>query len=109
RDYLLSVEQRDDVPLTAVDRLTIREWMAELHGGHKKTSIARKIASLRTFFEFLVREGTVETNPAKLVATLRIERKRAHRLSVEDGVRVSEAMDVSTDLSKRDRAIIDLL
>ncbi len=109
RDYLLGVEKRPDVPLAAVDRLTIREWMSELHGGHKKTSIARKIASLRTFFEFLVREGIVETNPAKLVATPRIERKLPNHLSVEDAVRFIETPDISTDLGKRDRAIIEFL
>lgn len=109
RDYLLGVEKRDDVPVTTVDRLTIREWMSELHGGHKKTSIARKIASLRTFFEFLVREGIVETNPAKLVATPRIERKLPNHLSMEDAVRFIETPDVSTDLGKRDRAIIEFL
>lgn len=109
RDYLLSVEKRSDVPLASVDRLTIREWMSELHGGHKKTSIARKIASLRTFFEFLVREGIVETNPAKLVATPRIERKLPNHLSAEDAVRFIETPDISTDLGKRDRAIIEFL
>jgi integrase/recombinase XerC len=109
RDYLLGVEKRDDIPLATVDRLTIREWMAELHGGHKKTSIARKIASLRTFFEFLIRESVVETNPAKLVATPRIERKLPNHLSVEDAVRFIETPDTSTDLGKRDRAIIEFL
>src|SRR5437763_4048369 len=69
QQHLFNVEKRDDFPLDAIDRLTIREWMASLHGDHKKTSVARKLASLRTFFQFLVREGKLETNPAKLVAT----------------------------------------
>jgi integrase/recombinase XerC len=51
--------------------------MAALHDDHKKTSIARKLASLRTFFQFLIREGKLESNPAKLVATPKIERKAA--------------------------------
>jgi len=40
----------------------------------QKTSIARKLAALRTFFQFLVREGMLEMNPAKLVTTPRLER-----------------------------------
>src|SRR5262245_21677751 len=44
-----------------IDHLTIREWLASLHADHKKkASVARKLAALRTFFQFLVREGVLE-------------------------------------------------
>lgn len=110
REYLLNIEKRDDVSVTDIDRLTIREWMASLHAADKKkTSIARKLASLRTFFQFLVREGKLESNPAKLVATPRIERKLPNHLSIEDAVRFIETPDVNTDLGRRDRAIIEFL
>ena len=110
RDHLLKIEKREDIPVEQIDRLTIREWMAELHAADKKkTSIARKLASLRTFFQFLIREGKLETNPAKLVATPRIERKLPNHLSVEDAVRFIETPDVNTDLGRRDRAICEFL
>ncbi len=109
KDHLFKIEKRDDVPLDQIDRLTIREWMATLHGDHKKTSVARKLASLRTFFQFLVREGKLESNPAKLVATPRIERKLPNHLSVDDAVRFIETPDTTTDLGRRDRAIIEFL
>src|SRR5688572_5944247 len=58
--------------VSEIDHLTIREWLGALHAGQKKkASIARKLAALRTFFQFLVREGMLELNPAKLVATPR--------------------------------------
>ena len=109
RDHLFRVEKRSDLPIEQIDRLTIREWMASLHEGHKKTSVARKLASLRTFFQFLVREGKLESNPAKLVATPRIERKLPNHLSMEDAVRFIETPDVNTDLGRRDRAILEFL
>jgi integrase/recombinase XerC len=110
RDHLLRIEKRKDVDVKEIDRLTIREWMAELHAANKKkTSIARKLASLRTFFQFLIREGVVESNPAKMVATPRIERKLPNHLSIEDAVRFIETPDVNTDLGRRDRAIIEFL
>lgn len=109
RDHLCAVEKREDFPLEQIDRLTIREWMAELHEGHKKTSVARKLASLRTFFQFLVREGKIEANPAKQVATPKIERKLPNHLSMEDAVRFVETPDVNTDLGRRDRAILEFL
>jgi integrase/recombinase XerC len=109
KEYLFKIEKRSDIPVKEIDRLTIREWMAGLHNDHKKTSIARKLASLRTFFQFLVREGVLETNPAKLVATPRIERKLPNHLSMEDAVRFIETPDTNTDLGRRDRAIIEFL
>ena len=109
KEHLFSVEKRADVPVSEIDRLTIREWMASLHVGHKKTSVARKLASLRTFFQFLVREGKLESNPAKQVATPKIERKLPNHLSIEDAVRFIETPDINTDLGRRDRAIIEFL
>jgi integrase/recombinase XerC len=101
---------REQIPVKDIDHLTIREWMAKLHGlNKKKTSIARKLASLRTFFQFLVREGVLENNPAKLVATPRVERKLPNHLSMEDAVRFIEAPDLETDLGRRDRAILEFL
>ncbi len=107
--HLLGIEKRDDIAAADIDRLTIREWMALLHGDHKKTSVARKLASLRTFFQFLIREGKLESNPAKMVSTPRIERTLPNHLSIEDAVRFIETPDINTNLGRRDRAIIEFL
>jgi len=110
REFLFSIEKREGFPIEQVDRLTIREWMASLHAaGRKKSSIARKLASLRTLFQFLIREGKLESNPAKMVATPKIERKLPTHLSMEDAVRFIETPDLSTDLGRRDRAILEFL
>jgi integrase/recombinase XerC len=109
KTHLLGVEKRTDFAVSDIDRLTIREWLASLHSDHKKTSVARKLASLRTFFQFLVREGKLDSNPAKMVATPRIERKLPNHLSIEDAVRFIETPDLNTDLGRRDRAIIEFL
>src|SRR3972149_11946535 len=61
---------------SSVDVLAIRSFLAHLHGqGIARASIARKLAALRTFFRFLLREGTIVKNPARLVATPRLGRK----------------------------------
>jgi integrase/recombinase XerC len=102
--------QRVEPDITQIDHLTIREWLSTLHSDHKKkTSIARKLAALRTFFQFLVREGIVESNPAKIVATPRKEKKLPVHLSIEDAIRFIETPDQETDFGKRDRAILELL
>ena len=108
RVYLFGIQNKE-VEIDQIDRLTIREWLASLHGDHAKASVARKLASLRTFFQFLIREGKVEANPAKQVATPRIEKKLPVHLSMEDAVRFIETPDVTTDLGLRDRAILEFL
>jgi integrase/recombinase XerC len=101
---------RRQFDIKQIDHITIREWLSTLYTANKqKSSIARKIAALRTFFQFLVREGVVEANPAKLVNTPRLEKKLPSHLSVEDMVRFIETPDTQTDLGKRDRAILEML
>ena len=96
--------------LADIDHITIREWLATLHTAQKKkSSIARKLAALRTFFQFLVREGLVEQNPAKLVATPRLEKTLPKHLSIEDAIRFIETPDTDTELGKRDRAMLELM
>jgi len=102
--------KRAEPDVKEIDHITIREWLAMLHTDHKKkSSIARKLAALRTFFQFLLREGVVEANPAKLVATPRKEKKLPIHLSVEDAIRFIETPDADSDFGKRDRAILELL
>lgn len=106
----LKTGTRRPIDVNLIDHLTIREWLSELHTGQKKkSSIARKLAALRTFFQFLVREGLLESNPAKLVSTPRQEKKLPKHLSIEEAIRFIETPDTETDLGKRDRAMLELM
>jgi len=108
--FLTAGEKRKAPEVSEIDHLTIREWMAALHTAQKsKRSIARKLAALRTFFQFLLREGVLEMNPAKLVSTPRLEKKLPKHLSIEDAIRFIESPDPETDLGKRDRAMLELM
>ena len=108
--FLTAGENRKAPEISEIDHLTIREWLASLHTAKKtKASIARKLAALRTFFQFLVREGLLELNPAKLVATPKLEKKLPKHLSIEEAIRFIESPDPETDLGKRDRAMLEML
>ena len=96
-DYLAPAKsttgKRKTPDIAEIDHLTIREWLSVLHSAQKKkASIARKLAALRTFFQFLVREGLLELNPAKLVSTPRLEKKLPNHLSIEDAIRFIERL-----------------
>ena len=102
--------ERRAVPIHQIDNLTIRDFMAALYEQKKKkSSIHRKVAALRTFFKYLNREGVVENNPAKLVASPRVERTLPNHLTIEQMIRFIETPDTDTVLGKRDRAILELL
>src|SRR5215831_19171387 len=68
-----------------VTHQVIREYVGHLHS-HKleKSSIARKLASLRSFFKFCVREGTLKENPARLVPTPKLPKRIPSVLSAEE-------------------------
>jgi len=63
----------------------IREFVAHLHdSGLEKSSIARKLAALRSFFKYCVREGRLNENPARLVATPKLPKRVPAVLSAEE-------------------------
>jgi integrase/recombinase XerC len=102
--------KRREVDVRDIDNLTIRAFMAVLYERRKKkSSIHRKIAALRTFFRFLCREGLLEINPARLVASPRVERKLPNHLSIQEMIAFIETPENDTVLGKRDRAILELL
>jgi integrase/recombinase XerC len=94
-----------------IDHVTIRGFLAHLHGcGLSKISVARSLAALRSMYKWLAREGMVQQNPAKLVATPRLPKKLPRVPTMEEinGLLNSE-MPESAAFPERDRAIFELL
>jgi integrase/recombinase XerC len=81
----------------------VRACIARLGArGYASATIQRKAAAIRSFFRYLVRQGTLEVNPADEVRCPRIKRKLPHVLSVENVQRLLAAV-----ASARDRALIE--
>ncbi len=75
----------DTLPLGKVNHHVIREFVAHLHeSGLEKSSIARKLAALRSFFKYCVREGKLNENPARLVPTPKLPKRIPAVLSAEE-------------------------
>jgi integrase/recombinase XerC len=71
--------------LGGVTHMMIREFVAHLHEhGLQKSSIARKLAALRSFFKYCVREGQLKENPARLVPTPKLPKRIPTVLSAEE-------------------------
>lgn len=96
--------------LDKIDVLAIRAFLAQLHQrGTARASIARKLASIRTFFRYLTREGKIGQNPARLVATPRLDHKIPPRMEQSEVERLLDCPDVTSQLGRRDGAMLELL
>ena len=71
--------------LPAITHHIVREYVAHLHEQElQKSSIARKLAALRSFFKYCVREALLKENPARLVATPKLPKRIPSVLSAEE-------------------------
>ena len=88
----------------------LRGYVSALHdSGYAKSSIARHIATLRSFFRFGQREGWAETNPAKPLRTPRQGRSLPHFLTAEELGRLFDAPPPNEPMGLRDRAILETM
>ena len=108
-EYLTETMGRTPHPgeITAVD---LRQYVAALHeAGYAKSSVARRLASLRSFFRFAQREGLCESNPAKPLRNPRRDRKLPHFLTGDEIGTLLSAPPADDPLGLRDQAILETL
>jgi len=93
-----------------VTPLDLRGYVSALHeAGYAKTSVARRLASLRTFYKFAQREGLAESNPAKPLRNPRPDRKLPHFLSTAEVGKLLVTPPATTPQGIRDRAILETM
>jgi integrase/recombinase XerC len=99
-----SVEPRD------WNTRALRSFVAWLHEqGYAKTTIARRLAAVRSFGKFLCREGLLKSNPAQALRGPRQDKKLPHFLTVADARKLLAAPPDVPPLGRRDRAILETL
>jgi integrase/recombinase XerC len=99
----------DASQIKEIDRHTLRRYLAQIHATHSKTTINRKLSTLRSFFLYLVREGIITISPAASLSAPRIDRYLPSVLTVDEASALMEARPANDELSLRDRAIVELL
>ncbi len=87
----------------------IRSWLAEELKTKKRTSVARKLASLRSFFKFLVREDLIKKNPTIFISNPKTPRALPTSLNIDETFSLIEAPKGDDFISIRDKAILELL
>jgi integrase/recombinase XerC len=93
-----------------VDSAALRNYVSALHdAGYARTSISRKLASLRSFYRFAQRQQLADTNPAKPLRNPRGQRKLPHFLSGDEIKQLLEAPDSNDSAGLRDIAILEVI
>lgn len=96
--------------LSDLDQLFLRKYLASLEARQlSRTSIARKLSAIRSFFSFLEREGRLERNAAVLISRPKKESRLPRVLTREEVERLLEAPSEETPLGLRDRALLETL
>jgi site-specific recombinase XerD len=94
----------------AVDRRVLRRYLADLdERGYARSTIARRVASLRGFYALLERRGMVAEDPATLLSAPRQGRHLPRVLRVDEIDRLLAAPPLDTPVGVRDRALLELL
>ncbi len=103
-------ESMPDEGIEAIEHLHIRAYLGVLYEkGLAKTSAARALASVRSWFKWLAKEGKVGSNPALLVSTPKRPLRLPRVPSVEEVNRVLDTRDEEGAWPERDRVIFELL
>jgi len=108
-DFEAHLAAQSETPETA-DVRAVRGWLAALHRrGLDPTSVARKLAAVRSFYRLLVRRGVVERNPAREVRGPRPARKLVGFLPIDETDALVGARALAGAARERDVAILEML
>ena len=97
------------IDLKKIDHLSIRRYLSSLlKKNNSRSSVARKLAVLRSFYKFLCREGLISKNIAKSVAIPRQEKNVPSFLNIDEIVHLLKQPDRESPLGLRDKSILEL-
>ncbi|SDB49753.1 integrase/recombinase XerC [Desulfonatronum thiosulfatophilum] len=94
----------------SISRDHVRGYLAELHRkGIKRSSVARKLAGLRSYFRFLIRQDILQSNPCASIANPKQDVRHPTTLNVDQALQLMEASRKPDPRSLRDMALVELL
>lgn len=110
REFSAFLRRGGDLGPSAVDTRSVRGYLASLHQrGLAKSSIGRKLASVRSCLRFLARRGVIEQNPARLVRSPRPPRRLPSFLPKDESKQLLDRAHGPSASGCRDHALLELL
>lgn len=96
--------------LDSASRVSIQAYLAELTDrGLKPRTVSRHLASMRSYFRFLLATGVIVEDPTESIDPPRMGRRLPTVLTLEEVEKIIDAVDVTTRLGLRDRALLEFL
>ncbi len=96
--------------LKKVNKQTLRNYLAKLmEQKYAKSSIARKLSAIRSFYRYLMREEMVSASPAATTVSPKLDKRLPEFLTQDEAKKLVESPDVSQPQGQRDRALLELL
>jgi len=92
-----------------VDQKAIRAYVGEIYGGLRKSSLSRKISSIKVFFKFLKAKGHIKENPAVLIKNPRVEKRLPKFYTVDEMFHFLDTLPEETWINLRNKAIFELI
>jgi integrase/recombinase XerC len=93
-----------------ISSLQVREYLAALREkNYQKTTVVRKLATIRSFYKFLLKKGYTTQNPLLEIQTPKVDKRLPHFLAVEEVEKLLSAPQGTTFQSIRDRSILEVL
>ena len=105
-DFLAYLKTQPD---RNVDHRTIRTYMVSVYKGLKKSSLARRVSSIKAFFRFLQKRGYSEENPAQVIKNPRIEKHLPKFYTVDEMFHFLDSLPDDSWLHARNRAVFELI
>ncbi len=110
REFFEFLKSESIKSLDEVNKDVLRDYLYQLmENGFARTSIARKLSAVRSFYRYLQREELVSVSPAATISSPKLDRKLPVFLSQEETARLVEAPDITKPAGMRDRAFLELL
>ncbi len=101
--------ENSDPGIGMIDSQVMRTYLGSLYGRFRRSTIARKLSAVRSFFLFLERKGLTKWNPAADIATPKLEKYMPTYLLVDEVFRLLERPEREKPLGLRDLAILEVL
>lgn len=99
-----------DKKMSACDTDVVRQFMSRLRdNNYCKSTVARKLATLRSFYKFLLRRNLVSASPVATIRTPKQDKRLPKYLELEQIEKLFNNCDVTTLLGSRDRSILETL
>ncbi len=102
------IHSNEKEALKKINPNVLRSFLSDLFKNHGPTSVARKLSTLRSFFDFAVREHCVENNPAKAVRSPKVPKKLPQFLTLDEVMVFLAAPKGESILEIRDKSILEL-